>query len=350
MTTGTGTRGVSTAIDVALALLLVSASVVVVVTFYNPTAPPAKPVASEQTAEMLSATTLRVDYTLDPVRNDDDYSRSSGVINDLVGSGSFDDAELRRTAHGPVTDLLASAAVTNATVQANLGGEDRRISLAAENFTDQMEGDIRDILTRSESQAHVVAIWRPYEGSALQGRAEAGPTPPGGEDVSLVRMTVNSRMPAISDGEIRSRYRSEGLSGVANVTADAIVDGYFDPASEQLALERGGFEAAYAGYRYERWQTVLNAWHGPNSPTLPRGAVDTDPGVDYYQPISGGAHSYNYIGGNSPRAREAADEVRKELAADLGIELRNTYSGGVTAEQLAEDVGVGEVTIVVQTW
>lgn len=342
-------RGVSTAIDVALALLLVSASVVVVVSFYNPSRPPAEPDAAEQTAEMLSATTLRVDYTLEPVRNDDDFAAGTGTVTEFVGGGIQDD-ELNRTAHGPVTDLVASAAVTRAEVDANLGGVDRRFSLAAEEFVDEMEGDVRDILTRSETNAHLVAIWRPYEGSALEGRAAVGPEPPAGVDVSLVRMTVDNRFPTVSDDEIEARYDSEGLSGVANLTAEAMVRGYFDPQDEQLALERGGFEAAYAAYRYERWQAVLNNWHGTNSVTRPAPSPDTDRGVDYVQPIQSGGTSLNYIGGKAPRAKLAAEEVERELAADLYIELRNEYSSGVTGEELAEDVVVDEVTIIVQTW
>ncbi|MFC7196253.1 hypothetical protein ACFQL4_19175 [Halosimplex aquaticum] len=216
-------RAISTVVDVTFALLLVSASIAVLAIHITDDDAERDTLESEQTAQTLSATTLRVEYSLQPVVDDPDYS----------GPSSPSSSELMRASHGPVTDLLAAAAITRVRVA------DDRVSQAGEDYLRKMQGNVRDILTSADAKAHVVAVWRPYEGSAIQGRAEAGPAPPQGTDLRTVTLTVDSRIPSVSDGEIESRWATGDYGGVARLLADAIVRGYFPRHQTQLVLERG---------------------------------------------------------------------------------------------------------------
>ncbi|MFC7141677.1 hypothetical protein ACFQMA_17795 [Halosimplex aquaticum] len=317
-------RAISTVVDVTFALLLVSASIAVLAIHITDDDAERDTLESEQTAQTLSATTLRVEYSLQPVVDDPDYS----------GPSSPSSSELMRASHGPVTDLLAAAAITRVRVA------DDRVSQAGEDYLRKMQGNVRDILTSADAKAHVVAVWRPYEGSAIQGRAEAGPAPPQGTDLRTVTLTVDSRIPSVSDGEIESRWATGDYGGVARLLADAIVRGYFPRHQTQLVLERGGFQGAVATYRYERWKDRLDDWRGERS--RPMGTWD-DRGVDYDPNVA------HLVDSSRPQVRKANDQLRAELAADIKRELKDKYPS-TSGEELAEEITVGEVTITVQTW
>lgn len=143
-----GTRGVSTVLDVALALLLVSASVVVVLSVAPATAPDRAD--ARETAALLFSAGASVPY-----------ERSSGVAR----------------ANGTVAGLLADAAVVR-TRERDRGRFVAAVRAAAERTLRSVSGP-----------AHVSATWRPYVG-ARGGRVAAGSPPPPGVDVDAVTLSV----------------------------------------------------------------------------------------------------------------------------------------------------------------
>ncbi|WP_459194316.1 DUF7284 family protein [Halosimplex sp. J119] len=327
-------RAVSTVVDVSLALLLMSAAVVIlsyhVVERSNEERVDIR--ESQEVAETISATTITTDYRL------------TGVITDqkLSYGGSDDDeftdpATYTRQVHGTTAELLAEAAVTSAEVDGTRltkeGIDDR-----GPDFSEKLDGPIRDQITGSDTEAHVVAVWEPFPGSDFRGVCEGGPAPPTDADVSTTTMTVGIRIPELSDAEIRRADETGGIGEVAELVAEAMVEGYFPAQQTQLALEQQGLEPVVARHRYLQMKEAINAYNDAHV----RGASDVD--YDYPGPLGN-----RYIDRTYADADGANRRIEAGLAAAIKEDLDSTYESP-SGEQLAQDVSPGTVTITVQTW
>jgi len=321
-----GSRGISTVVDVTFALLLVSASIGVLAISLTDDEPSHDPIEADRTAETLGATTKSLNYSVDPVQSEPE----------LPGNPSEYDYD--RSTHGTLTGLMADAAVTNARFPD--GGSatiydpssPETMTVAGENFETAVDGAVRDALTSTGTDAHVVAVWRPYRDSAIEGRLEAGAALPSGVDTSTATLTVPSKMPKLDEAAVERAFRLDDYTGVSELIAGAIVEGYFPPTETQLALERNGFGRALVVYRYQRMADVVD--HG---------------GFTADHPAVGGTHPLSRTQADAPAANS---ELQSGLQQMIEAELRSKYppASGADPEQIADAVSVGEVQITVTTW
>ena len=315
-------RAISTVLDVSLALLFIGVSITIVGIHLSGGGQHHEPESAEETAAMLSGTSTKVEFSIEPVTASSDFD-SSGIS---VGNPDY-----TRDRHGSTMRLIADAAVTNATI------DGRELTAASENYYKSIAGELRDRLTEAGiSNARVVALWQPYERGSIVGRAEAGPQPPGDADVSIVVMNISSGIPPVDDGAVEAGYRHDGMQGAASPIARAIVDGWFPPDETQIALEKDGFPSDHAAYRYRRFETVLE---------------DEGQSVDYSVLFSvPGGLDPTYIDPTFADADKANDAVVDGLTQYIAADMSSTYSSGITAEEVGGRVSTGHVRVVVKTW
>ncbi|WP_424018943.1 DUF7284 family protein [Halorientalis pallida] len=316
-------RGISTVVDVSMALLLISASVVMLAVYINDeeTARDHEAARADQTAELLSSTTVNVTYSLDSLSGPEWRQAKNDVLQTRT---DFSSGDYSRTTHGTSAALLAEAAVSKATI------DGQRFTREGADFVDATSGNVRVVLGNTGVDAYVRAVWRPYEKSDIEGTVSVGNRPPGDEDVSSSTLVVPSGMPPIEDERVREVYLNAGYDGLATVIANRVVEGYFPPVSTQHALESNGINRALAVYRYRRAETVLgfNGYRTTDVPLLTSSVIS-----------SSGAN-----------ARAANSRITASLARNIEANLRDEYGDDVTADELANDVSTGDVRIVVQTW
>ena len=296
MSAGPDGRGISTVLDVALCLLLVSAAVA---TLALPTGDPAgrsdRPDAAA-TAGALDTGTTAVSYEL-----------STGAVAGEAG-GTPTSGETERVAHGTYTELLAEAAVENATL------DGRRLSNASTGFERRVGAAIGNATDATGARTQVRAIWVPYPGAPTMGVATAGETPPPRATVTAATTTVPSGFPRVRQRAHRAARR-DGYAGVARVLAAATVTGWFPPSEVRLALAGDHPVDALLERRYQRTAAAL--------------------GTSVDRSVAEGA------------PRQANTRLEPLLAERFERDLRDRYDAPVAA---ANAVRVGEVRVVVQTW
>jgi hypothetical protein len=217
----TRNRGVSTVVDVALFLLLVSAAVLSVATAGVHDRDVVTTGSDEATVETLATSTATVRYDLARDR------RTNETI--------------ERVRHGSLAELLAEAAVASAAV----GGE--RISPYPEGFAAAVGEAVRPAL---DGRTRVAATWTPYPGSHLRGRVTVGPSPPPDARVHAATLAVDSGLPAARDTAVDAA--PIGYGRVAGVVARHAVEGLFPPRRTRVALDGGTVDAAVTHARFER--------------------------------------------------------------------------------------------------
>ena len=290
----TGERAVSTLVDAAAFLLLVSAAVGTLVVA-SP-APDRAP-SAEPSAERLSTVTANPHYSLSPGAR---RANESLVAFDSTAGPEFD-----RVAHGSVASLLADAAVGNATVR----GEE--LTHAGDGFERAVRAAARNATTR---RVRVHAVWTPYPGAPVRGVLTAGPRPPPDARVGVTRLSVDSGVPTARE-RARSAAEADGYEGVARVVARATVRGLLPPERLRLALRDDYPVSALAHYRYRRAGRLLDV------------------------PIEASAGEIEPARANERLSRALADRLERDL--------RERYASPRAA---ARAVRVGAVRIVVRRW
>jgi hypothetical protein len=214
-------RGVSTVVDVALFLLLVSAAVLSVATAGGHERDVVTTGSDEATVETLATSTATVRYDLGRDRR----------TNETV----------ERVRHGSLAGLLAEAAVASVTVDGT------RISPYAEGFVAAVGEAAHPAL---DGRTQITATWAPYPGSHLRGCVTVGPSPPSDARVHAATLTVDSGFPAARDPALDDA--SIGYGRVARVVARQAVEGLFPPRRIRVARDGGTVDAAVARTRFER--------------------------------------------------------------------------------------------------
>jgi hypothetical protein len=302
-------RAISTVVDVSLALLLVSASVLLVSTQLVGGDADSEQHRADRAAETVASTTMVTRYSIAAVRSDPTFDTAAVSA----------DASYTRRVHGSPAELLGSAAVTNATFDGGLWATPGRVSPTGPAFEAAVGARLYGRMTDSQSDIRVTALWRPYENASIEGVASAGGYPPLDTDVHSVTMTVPSGMEPVDAGP-GATYDQWG-----EAIADSVVEGYFPAATTQLTLEQRGLERQMTVSRYRRFETVLGSGADIAAPTAP----------------------------GSPLNRSTADasaanaELRAELADRIATELEDTFD---SPAEVGEAVRVSEVRITVQTW
>jgi hypothetical protein len=274
-------RGVSTVVDAALCLLLVSGAVATLA--YVPADPdPSRADSADETADLVGASTARVDYAL-----------------------ATPDGDVDRSAHGTLAELLADAAVANATVRG------RPLSNDSDAFERRVVAVVERAVARPTVSVMVRATWKPYPSSPVSGTITAGDAPPPDADVHVATLSVPTGAPTVRGGVTEAA--DDGFRGVARVTARGVVGTLFPPEETAVALQDRQTRAATTE-RYRRAATLF------------------DTNVD----------------GDDP---ERVRRTNARLAAALEDRLVDDFAERFdTPAAAAAAVSVGEVRIVVRTW
>lgn len=297
-------RGVSTVLDVAVFLLLVSAAVGIL--YAAPDAGDSRDGAdvAPAVATTLATTTTGVEYA----------PRVDGAAGAV------------RTQRGSVLALLALATVAN-TVWDDAGSGDAPAGAAtadaagvlAPAYEAAVRNETRAVLRGLERDAtiQVRAVWEPLPGSGLRGETVVGPSPPPGTDVHAATTTVPVGTPRASAG---ANGAPGGASArdcrvLAEVVARDVIGQRFptERTSATLRGDGGSRERVRARYR------AVAASLGIDPDEVPRGADAT--------------------GANA------------RLAAALASQLEPTACEGYANAAAAADAAApAAVTVVVRTW
>ncbi len=380
-------RAVSTVVDVALALLCITASVAIVGLYLadSSTGPveldgqgDATVVVSgdhdarsaAQVTETLAESTITVTYSTDAVSGEDEFSEP--VITDATS--------YTRTDHGSPLGLLADAAIANHQID----GEP--VLAYGEAFEEEVDWAIRQNLIGADQNIYVVAEWEPYDGAAFNGTATAGERPPPTADVSSTTTTVPSGFSAVDEEQLEADWMDAddwwdewindmagflpdiddsedvpGLDGSDNksyaaagtVIGEEIVDGLFPPDKSQYALEDQGMERELKVYHYQSIVHTIGDFsfrspdtHPPLVRTEARAEdanrnvlVGREGGYDFTDADALAA----WIGADIPRAFEDEFEaIDEEYDGDERDERK--------VETVIEALSNDDVTITIQTW
>ncbi|WP_276253867.1 DUF7284 family protein [Halomontanus rarus] len=339
--------------DVALALLLISASVLLVGIYLHGDDDSIDGERGEQALETLQGSTVTITYDVS-AENDSGHAATDSDHYDLPDRMEPDDVgELYEiTTYGSATALLGEAALTN------LQADGTELFAYGDDVERSVEAAIRGRLVGSEGGVYAVATWEPYEGASINGTATAGDRPPRTGDVSSSTTSVSGTVPPadaerLADrfefGEERATSRSgihDGFDAVGQELAASVIEAYFPPRQTQYTLESTLTENAVTVYNYRRLAEVV--------------------GVDLEDEITGptpDAFEANDVLRGEPRSEEGLGTL---IAADLresaaGEEIRTTYDGfgggRLTEDERAEleatfeeVVSTGTIDITVQTW
>ena len=291
------------AIDAAVALLLISAAVGVVVTADQSPATPSDSGRADAIANTLAATTASVNHSLAPGVLQ--LNRSETGVDRSHWS---DTPEVERTAHGSLAGLLARATTATSGVVA----PDRHIDPEVEPLTRTRVGlrrSVRDaVRARTGARVRIDATWHPYPGAPMGGRVGVGPEPPadGVHTATLVVPTGVDPIPATATVD---------FGWLGHAVADRTVEVLVPADAARVTLRGDDPEAALVAHRYAQLAARTNT-----SLADPLATEDT----------------------TAANAR-VADSLGERMAADL----RRNYDHPSDA---ADAVSVSSVRIVVRTW
>ncbi|MFC6719114.1 hypothetical protein ACFQGT_07250 [Natrialbaceae archaeon GCM10025810] len=338
--------------DVALALLLISATVLLIGIYLNDDDESIDGDRGDEALQTLSGSTVTITYDL---RAPDETGRAA------VDSANFDSPEnfepddvpdlYQITTYGSALDLLGEAAMANLEIGAT------GLFAYGHDVERSVDGAIRSRLIGSEGNVYAIATWEPYEGASTTGSATAGDRPPDDVDTSSATTDLSGTVPSIDaetlaeafdEGERGSTRRSgvdDGFDRVGVHVAEAILEAYFPPDRTQYALESSLTENAATVYNYRQLADVVD--------------VDVD----------------EHVTGSNPDAVEANEALRGDpgdedglaavIADDLrdsspGQRIRETYDefddSPTTAELTSlesvfeEELSTDRIEVTVQTW
>jgi len=321
-------RSVSTVLDVAVALVLISASVTLLFVFVAQDDAQPVPVEADRTAETLVATTASPQYTLEPAVD----HAEDGIFR------TEDAGEFERTEYGTTLGLLGDVTVINASFWG------KEYSRAGVELEESVEGATLSEISRMDHDVRLEAVWRPYEGSGIEGSAGVGQSVPPNEDVSSVTMTVSSGFDDVSD-DIRDT--DADIDDAANLIAHEIVAGLLPPEETQRELESSGISRDLAHYHYNRLSKVMkeiNDTYGSE--------WDEEDFHDPQWEVEYPYHPDDVL--DEPNERHALwlnhYLVEQTLANRVADDLEEVFGKDVTADELAAAVSIDQVQITVRTW
>lgn len=333
----------STAVDVGLCLLLVSAAAVTVATV--PAPPPDRDRAGD-VATTLATTTATVSYRLVPPRDAGADQPNASTVTPTPGAG------YERTAHGTLATLLARAAVRTVRVDGEAP------TRAATSFLAAVRSATLESLP---SATQVVVRWQPVPGSTLERTFRVGPAPPPEVAVHAAVVTVPSGVRDVPAPQASSLLEPEATAtgmnsrstetaanatngaamatnGAATATgsaatvpvrtvapdsfdalgnrlAAAVVAGLFPLPAMRHALAAGGPVAELVAHRYRRVADLLGVVLGPR---LER----------------------RDVAGSNARLAEG-------LSEQFELDLRRRFE---SPERAARAADPGSVHVIVRTW
>lgn len=281
-------RAVSTVLDVVVFLLLVGGAVTLLVGTHSP---PPRATTAHDTADVLGTSTATVTYTPN--------------VTGLSPTNASATNGIERTARGTLAELLAAAAVADATL------DDTELTAASNPFERAVADAVASNVSRATVGTHVTAVWQPYPESPLRGSVTVGPSPPADAEVHAATLLVPSGLPRVT-GDVPD---SDGIDGVATAIAERVVGGLFPPRSTRMALAADGTVATETRSRYRNVAAALG------------------------------------IGLNDSLASNDATAANDDLEAALETKLRRDLTSRYdSVEATLSDTQVGAVRITVRTW
>ena len=232
-------RAISTVLDGTVFLLLVAAAVITL--SLGGAVHPATGSAAD-VADVLASSTATIQYSLAPGVQAADSS--------VVTLNPTQGPEVRRIAHGTLAGHLATAAVTNLSVDGTA------VTHTRDGFRRAVANATRNVTRGRDRLASIRAVWRPYPGSPIRGVVRVGPRPDPSVTVHTATFGVDSGFPDAREAALRA---AEGgnVSTVSATIAERIVDGVFPVGPTRAAL-LGDYPAEQlVTYRYERLGRVL---------------------------------------------------------------------------------------------
>ncbi|WP_154660447.1 DUF7284 family protein [Halopiger goleimassiliensis] len=299
-------RAISTVMDVCLALLIISASVMLVGMYLHDDEESIEGDRGDQALETLSGSTVTITYNLDApnesghaATDSDNYDLPDNLEPENVG-------ELYNiTTYGSAADLLGEAALSNLRIDGT------ELFAYGHEVERSVEAAIQGRLVGSEGNVYAVATWEPYEGAGINGTATAGSRPPSTADVSSATMEVSTDIPALDPRSLANSLlqnpasrpdAEDGFDFVGRDIAAAMVEGYFPATQSQYTLESTLSENPATLYNYRQMADVA--------------------GVDIESELTG----------TLPDATEANEKLRGDPGADglapiIADDLRNSTAG-----------------------
>ncbi|PSQ46473.1 hypothetical protein BRD19_12260 [Halobacteriales archaeon SW_7_65_23] len=329
MTSSDSGRGVSTVVDVTLALLLLGAALAVLVTFAEAGDRDHEPMETEYTTETVVASTMNTTYYPEEA-----LGRHYG--GDVYEKTDYERRDLRRVSHGPVVTQVADVAMTEvtfdrATLGGDGGGRTTHLSRAAAEYHARVDEQLQARLVNVSFRTHVAAVWEPIEGGPILGEAEVGPTPPAREDVSATTITLRSDVPAVRDAAVEAVEHPDDFDVVAEIVAEAVVEGYFPELESQRALEGGGVDRDLTVYRYRNMADML--------------AVDGRDREEFETHLT--RERANATAANQLLIAELAAQLTAYLEPASGPPENGPHGDAAAA---AASITTGTVTVTVRTW
>lgn len=305
-------RGVSTAADATLAIVVIVAALAVLVAFVETPGGEHEPVEAEYTAATVAGSTTNTTY---------DVSEAVEALEreDFPFYDDYSAGELERVTHGPVAAQAADVAVANV----EFGGE--RLSVEATDYERVLDEKLQAVLVHARFDTQVVAVWQPLEGAGVRGTTELGQPPPVDADVSTTTMTVPSGVPEAREEALAAVEDGGEFEAVARSVANATIEGYLPELGSQRALESSGLDYYLTTYRYVRMAAVL-AGSDPGNGEFEEWLVPFESPVD-----AGAANAY----------------LSEHLAAELADRVEQRYD---SPGEAASAVSTGRVTITIRTW
>lgn len=346
-------RGISTVMDVSLALLVISATVLLIGLYLYGDDRSIDAERGDQAIQTLSGSTVTITYNVS-TPNESGHAATDSENYDLPEN--LDPAETGElyeiTTYGSAMDLLGEAALTSLTID----GTD--LFAYSDDVERSVEGATQSRLVGSEGSIYAVGTWEPYRGAAINATASAGTPPPSTTDVSSASDTVSGNVPAVDSehlaatfvaGEERSPADStiqDGFDPVGEEIAAAMVEGYFPPEQTQYTLESSLSDNAITLYNYRQLGDAV--------------------GVDLEDAITGPDANAERANERLVHGTSRDDEALAAIVAEdlrnspAGGEIRDTYEGfgtDVTSADEAElaatfdrEVAPETIDITVQTW
>ena len=301
-------RAVNTVVDVAFALFTLSIAVVLLSSVNVSKANQPDPFEPDRTAAVLGTSTFDVSYSVEPVL--EDAAASSEEI-----EGDPEEYRSERIAHGSMTTHVKTAAL------GNLAVDGEQLTSTGQRYETAIDTRVQTALANTQFETSVTARWTPYPDASVTGTATVGAEPPPSTELRTTKLTVPSGFQPTRRAAVEAVADGGGYAAVAELVAEATVDGYLPVVESKHALERDDSTMALTRHRYERFAAVLD---GADRETvqddIEREDVDNDDANEY---------------------------LAASLAKRLVDELRHSFD---SPEVAARSVSTGKITIIVRTW
>lgn len=252
-------RAISTVMDVSLALLIISASVVLIGISLHSDDRSVDRDRADRSYQTITGSTATISYDL-RVENEsgvaavdetDQFDAPDGYEPDETPDA------YRVTRYGTASGLLAEAAIVNVEYG---GAKPYAYGYEVEASVDAA---IQGQLIGADDSIYAVATWEPYEDSSFSGTATSGRRPPQSADISSASGTVSTKMAGADYGAIAAAYyegqrsSGDGLEAAADALAAMIVESMFPVAETQYTLESTRTENAVTKYDYRKLALAL---------------------------------------------------------------------------------------------